>query len=167
MKQVWPPDVELEFTNRWSDGEREEMRERLLNVVSHFPEVHGQTIVVGRTKSKDGQFIREREHRHDGIYIRLKPGASRFTVAHEIYHHLTREKAVDIFALSRDEFLVDDAPSYVDLPQHVADHIHPYSTSLHRLAREAVTRFECRVEMVEWFEQEAAERFEQKVGDAS
>jgi hypothetical protein len=152
-EQTWPPDVELEFTHYWDQDDREAMREKVLNVLSHFPEFKDETLTVGFTQSAGVNGVHPRDDpRSNRNYIRLKAGASKFTIAHELYHILTREKAVDIFALSRSPYLIDKAPSYLDLPECVENSPSVYSNTLHKLAEEAVDRFSNEQEMVKWFE---------------
>ena len=135
------------------------MRQRILQVLSHFPEFEGQKLTVGFTQSAGVNRVHPRDNpRENRNYIRLKADASKFTIAHELYHILTREKAVDIFALSRSPFLIDKAPSYLDLPKSVKEHPTVFAQVLHDLAVQARERFVDEKEMVEWFEEQLKEK---------
>ena len=154
----WPPDVEVEFTHYWKEDEIDEMRDRVLNVLSHFPEFEGHTLTIGRTQQAGKAGVHPRDDPYSNRnYIRLRPGASKFTVAHELYHILTREKAIDIFALSRSPFLIDKPPSYLELPDCVENRPTVYREMLHRVASDAVDRFHDEQEMVRWFEEQVVE----------
>lgn len=130
-----------------------------MNVLSHFPEFEGETLTVGFTQSAGVNGVHPRDDpRSNRNYIRLKAGASKFTIAHELYHILTREKAVDVFALSRSPYLIDKAPSYLDLPECVENSPAIYSHKFHELAVEARDRFNNEQEMVKWFEKRLKEK---------
>jgi hypothetical protein len=162
-EKVWPPDVDLTFTHHWDGDEQAEIRELMLTVLSYFPEFHGKEITVGRTygTAKGIHPRNDEDPKTDRIYIRLRDDATKFTVAHELYHVLTREKAVDVFALSRSPFLIDDTPGYLDIPHGVKEHAHKHRELLHDVAQEAVNdHFGSSTEMVEWFEQEVKRRYD-------
>ena len=158
---TWPPNVEIEFTRYWEEEDEAEMRERVLNVLSYFPEFEGKKLTIGLTRQAGTAGVHPRgDPRSNRNYIRLKVGASKFTIAHEFYHILTREKAIDIFTLSRSPYLIDRAPGYLDTPERVKEHPTVYRDTLHELAVQARERFVDEKEMVEWFEQTVKEEVE-------
>lgn len=151
-EQTYPPNVDIEFTHYWSDDDEAVMRERVQDVLTHFPEFEGEKLTIGFTQSAGIAGVTPKQEREDRNYIRLKAGASKFTIAHELYHILTREKAVDIFALSRSPYLIDKVPSYLNVPDCVENYPKVYAETLHEVASAAVKRFSNQQEMVKWFE---------------
>lgn len=131
-----------------------------------FPELDGTCLRVGLTASAAGFASRE----EPCIWInprRLK----RHTIAHELVHLLQNlgfvpsgEKSADLFALARHPILVDDLPSYLDIPRGMreewADRNEEIAGLLHRTARAAVERRDegLRRYLV-WFERELRDRW--------
>jgi Zn-dependent peptidase ImmA (M78 family) len=71
----------------------------------------------------------------------LNPEKAReFTISHELQHILTREKAVDIRAMSRSPALITDEPSYLDLPEEVVENLSEYRQLLHEIAVDVLSK---------------------------
>jgi hypothetical protein len=84
-----------------------------------FPELDGETVVVGVTKAASGMAV------PGGTRIWLNPSRlSYHTISHELLHLLqcrnlgipAGEKACDVFSLARHWTLNDERPSYVKFP---------------------------------------------------
>ena len=89
-----------------------------------FPELDGETLVVGVTRAASGMA------EPGGTRIWLNPSRLSFhTISHELLHLLqcrdlgipSGERACDVFALARHWTLNDERPSYVRLPKAIVD----------------------------------------------
>jgi len=143
------------------------MKPKVEEALKHFPDLGSQTLRIGRTQAAQGQFVKEREHGHD-IYIRLGPECSVFTVAHELHHHFTREKTMDLKTLAlHPKFAERGEPSYLGsklaIPSASENHTNGLKPEkLHELALEAVNQN--KYEPVYYFEQNLADLID-KSGD--
>jgi len=90
----------------------------------YFPELDGETVVVGLTRAASGMAV------PGGTRIWLNPSRlSYHTVSHELVHLLqcrnleipAGEKACDVFSLARHWTLNDERPSYVKFPAELMD----------------------------------------------
>jgi hypothetical protein len=134
-------------------------------VLRFFPELQGETVVVGATRGVEGRAV------VGAPRIWLNPrGLSYQTIAHELVHVLqgrdgipTGERSCDIYAIARDHTLVDMRPAYLKLP---SDAFEPkgrplpgVAQILTQSAREAIEgRSRGRRRYISWFECEAAGR---------
>lgn len=104
---------ELSFTRYWSEEEKAKAEPLITEVLEDFPEFPIDEIRIGSTGSAHGRFQRQRDHNHD-LYIQLNPQElSKFTVAHELHHHLTRERAIDLRTISMGPDYQDSKPFYL------------------------------------------------------
>lgn len=130
-----------------------------------FPELDGETLKVGLTRSAAG--LAEIE----GKKLWLNPHRlALHTIAHELVHLLQGrglvpggERSADLYALARDVTLVDRLPHYLEVPARLAgprgDWLRPgVASELHRLAAAALERRAAgRRQYLAWFERAAAE----------
>lgn len=105
--------VSLNFTHYWSDEEIEKAEPMIRDVLNDFPDLHFNEIQIGRTGTAKGRFHRERNTKHD-LYLQFNPDQiCRHTIAHELHHYFTREKIVDLRAISMGSDYLDSVPSYL------------------------------------------------------
>jgi hypothetical protein len=130
-----------------------------------FPELAGETLKVGLTRSAAG--LAELE----GRKLWLNPHRlALHTIAHELVHLLQGrglvpggERSADLYALARDVTLVDRLPHYLEVPGRLAgprgDWLRPgVAAELHRLAATALERRAAgHRQYLTWFERAAAE----------
>jgi hypothetical protein len=150
---------------------RNDVLRRVEYVRRYFPELDGETITVGLTRSASGMAI------PGGTRIWLNPSRlSYHTIAHELIHLLqTRdlgipcgERACDVFSLARHWTLNDDRPSYIRVPREMLDvhgrlADHP-ARVVFEVAHEAVVRRRGGMrKYLSFFEAELARRVEDSV----
>lgn len=160
----------ISFTNRWSQDEKQQIKPQIEEALNHFPKLGDQTLRIGRTQAAKGQFVKEKEHGHD-IYIRLGPECGVFTIAHELHHHFTREKAMDLKTLAlHPKFAERGNPSYLGskfpMPSASQNHTNELEPKkLHEMALEAVNQN--KYESVYYFEQNLANVIDKDVEDSN
>jgi len=112
-----------------------------------FPELDGETVVVGVTRAASGMAV------PGGTRIWLNPTRlSYHTISHELLHLLqcrnlgipAGEKACDVFSLARHWSLNDERPSYVRVPGELMDErgrlLQAGGRLVFAVAREAITQ---------------------------
>lgn len=128
----------LIFTRKASTDFSHQFKERIMNIFSYFPELHGDVIYVGwiaprgwargscsissfssSSSSSSNNLTKKR------LKINLQPNERNFTIAHEFTHLLQArrkeelqipcgERACDVWTLTRLPLeLLDDHPSYI------------------------------------------------------
>ena len=134
----------------------------------YFPELDGETVVVGLTRAASGMAV------PGGTRIWLNPSRlSYHTVSHELVHLLqcrdleipAGEKACDVFSFARHWTLNDERPSYVKVPREIVDERGRFNEAGAKLvfavAREAVTqRAKGMRNYISFFEAELVRRVE-------
>ncbi|HET6348584.1 MAG TPA: hypothetical protein VFH88_05810 [Candidatus Krumholzibacteria bacterium] len=160
---VAPPRVVASSVLRKHRSKNDVLR-RVAYVRRYFPELEGETVVVGLTRAASGMAV------PGGTRIWLNPSRlSYHTISHELTHLLqcrnlgfpAGEKACDVYSLARHWTLNDEWPSYVKLPRRLMDDRGKLSEENGRLvfavAREAIVQrtrglrtyisfFECELE---------------------
>ena len=96
------------------------LQHRIERSVAQFPELTGQTITIGLTRSADG--TADAEHMIIRLNVRPRTSVSYFTIGHELTHLLqsgglgvvpSGEIPCDVWTLARCELFLDDRPSYL------------------------------------------------------
>lgn len=113
----------------------------------YFPELDGETVMVGITKAASGMAV------PGGTRIWLNPSRlSYHTISHELLHLLqcrnlgipAGERACDVFSLARHWTLNDERPSYVEFPKHIIEESGKISEAsaklVYAVAREAIVQ---------------------------
>lgn len=135
----------------------------------YFPELDGETIMVGLTRAASGMAV------PGGTRIWLNPSRlSYHTISHELIHLLqcrdlaipAGEKACDVFSMARHWTLNDERPSYVKVPRDIVDERGKFSETNAKLvfaiAREAVMqRAQGLRNYISFFELELARRVDE------
>jgi hypothetical protein len=105
--------IELSFTHYWDEERIEEAKPLVREVLEDLPQLPYDELRIGTTGTAHGRFQRQRDHTHD-IYIQLNPQElSKFTIAHELHHHLTRERVIDLRTIAMGEEYHDSEPFYL------------------------------------------------------
>ncbi|HYM80456.1 MAG TPA: hypothetical protein VEY91_03470 [Candidatus Limnocylindria bacterium] len=101
------------------------IRERLDFVRGFFPELDAISIRVGLAQKRGVLGWGSLDPERPGIWVRPRR-LDFFTVAHEMTHLLQArglvprgERACDLWALARSPLLVDSAPGYLRVPEHL------------------------------------------------
>lgn len=103
----------LNFTHYWDEEEIEKARPMIKEVLQDFPNLDFDEIQIGRTSTAKGRFHRERNTKHN-LYLQFNPEKiCKHTIAHELHHYFTREKIVDLRAISMGTEYLDSIPSYL------------------------------------------------------
>jgi len=164
---VAPPRVIASAVLRRHRSKNEVLR-MVAYVRRYFPELDGETVIVGLTRAASGMAV------PGGTRIWLNPShLSYHTVSHELVHLLqcrnldipAGEKACDVFSFARHWTLNDERPSYVKIPREIVDERGRLNESngklLFAVAREAVTqRAQGLRNYISFFEAELARRVE-------
>lgn len=148
---------------RYTPNMKKRLNRRLVvmlhNALRHFPELEGQTITVGYTRTHLGAAIREQN------LIRLRARKVTYnTIGHELTHLVQGlngipegEKQCDIWTLARSSLFCDDAPTYLQLPLQLRRHWPAYASEVHALCRRAIEVRKTYRNYIRWLEQELAE----------
>ena len=97
-----------------------DLQRRIDRSVAQFPELTGQKITIGLTRSADGTADAERMIIR--LNVRQRTSVSYFTIGHELTHLLqsgglglvpSGEIPCDVWTLARSELFLDDRPSYL------------------------------------------------------
>lgn len=145
---------------------RNDVLQRVAYVRRFFPELDGETVMVGLTRAASGMAV------PGGSRIWLNPSRLTYhTIAHELMHLLqcrdlgipSGERACDVFSLARHWTLNDDRPSYIRVPNALLDHGGRLSDAASRtvfeVAHEAVVqRTHGMRRYLSFFEEEIARR---------
>ncbi|HKW15734.1 MAG TPA: hypothetical protein VJS69_14710, partial [Candidatus Krumholzibacteria bacterium] len=164
---VTPPRVIASAVLRRHRSKNEVLR-MVAYVRRYFPELDGETVIVGLTRAASGMAV------PGGTRIWLNPSRlSYHTVSHELVHLLqcrnldipAGEKACDVFSFARHWTLNDERPSYVKIPREIVDERGRLSEIngklLFAVAREAVTqRAQGLRNYISFFEAELVRRVE-------
>lgn len=130
--------VNVKWTRYWTAEEKDRIRPKLRKTLKHYPEFQQEVLKVGRTRSARGRRPKDDDiKRSNKYYIQLNPeSADTFTISHELQHILTREKAVDVLAMTRSPELirVDGSFGYIDIPDEVKDNLEDYRQVLYDIA---------------------------------
>jgi len=130
--------VNVKWTRYWSSEEKDRIRPRLEKTLKHYPEFQQEVLKIGRTRSARGRRPKDDDiKRSNKYYIQLNPeSADTFTISHELQHILTREKAVDVLAMTRSAELIrmDGSFGYIDIPDQIESNLREYRQVLHDIA---------------------------------
>ena len=133
----------VKWTRYWSTEEKEKIRPKLEKTLKHYPEFQQEVLKVGRTGSARGRRPKDDDiKRSNKYYIQLNPeSADTFTISHELQHILTREKAIDVLAMTRSPELIraEGSFGYIDVPDKVKNNLEEYRQLLHDIAVDVTT----------------------------
>lgn len=150
--------IRVEFTHKFPRDLRADTEARILEVLEHFPEMNidrFSRLKVGFTEAYGGNAIND-----GGFYIRLAAGSDRYTIAHELTHHLQfaglipdGEKSCDLFTFARHISFCDGYPCYLQLPIPVRAEWGTWSVIAHEMAVEALRRRDVGLRTyIQWWE---------------
>ncbi len=141
--------------------------DRLERARRHFPELDGVCVRVGLARKRGVLGWGSLDPDLPAIWVRPRR-LDYFTIAHELTHLLQArrlvprgERACDLHALARSPWLVDAAPSYLELPDGIRDRPLPQRLG-HFLHRAAVRSLEARAQG----DRRYLRRFEDEVREA-
>lgn len=159
---------EIIFTRCFPEEMREHTRERIDYILDFFPELDGETIKVGKTRS-GGQYIYDISSKNDFEYIRLDPSVRLYTIAHELTHALQwrnediphGERSCDIWTLARSSEYIDITSrigTYVTIPNRMVENIDDWKEIISEVAKDAIKKREQgKRQYIVWFEEKLQE----------
>jgi len=124
--------------------------------LQHFPELEGNELKVGLTRSYLGTATRGDNK------INLNPrNLSYNTIGHELMHLVQGtgdipqgEKSCDVFTIARDSLFLDRPPTYIKIPKRIKDNWEKCRGEIQRLCVESLELRKKRKKYMVWLERE-------------
>jgi hypothetical protein len=124
--------------------------------LQHFPELAGNELKVGLTRSYLGTATRGDNK------INLNPrNLSYNTIGHELMHLVQGigdipqgEKSCDVFTIARGSLFLDRPPTYIRIPKRIKDNWETYREEIHRLCVGSLELRKKRKRYMVWLERE-------------
>lgn len=134
----------------------EPLLERVSRCLQLFPELEGQLIRIGITRSAEGLAVL------DDMTIRFdlrRRVASHYTIGHELTHLLQAlrwvphgEVQCDVWTLARHPLLRDERPCYLPLPARLGEHWPAYAGRVGALCAAAIERRSAQRTYLRWLQ---------------
>lgn len=135
-----------------------ELIDRVERALRYFPELHGNKVTVGVTRSADGIAVLE----DMTVRFDLRRGApSYYVIGHELTHLLQALGAVpmgeiqcDIWTLARGRLFLDEAPCYLPVPEELRRDWRRQRVTVSYLCGRAISERATRRQYIRWLQQQ-------------